>query len=449
MNDRNKAQSAGLPGGTASHMGMSQGAYPAVAPARAVTAAGRGVVVAPDRVRRRIRDADEIADALALAAVTLQPDEVSGRRLIQRVMPQLYILRTKGHSFLQLTRVLNQAMGPGVAPLQVATVKTYYNEFIVGKLEECQKAMNEALAATKVIDDRVKAAGATGLIREATQLKETMRGSRQEGAASARLLGGGNSVQGNIGGEGLAPGGHRPGNLRPEDALHGTAFVEAGGPPTAGAEPPSAAGFGQMGDLPRVPAGRQSQIASPLSEAEGIPVAAPIPAPSGAGMERKNAGGPLRATGRGEKPVVAPTGYSDSEEPPIAQAIPSGPASLPDARHAAPNQGNAAGAAVQCLTEPTQDQCHPADAHVFDSVPAIFRTEAILEHPTISGLMLTKAQRMFNGRLKYAVNGADCTETVQQLANRLKWNAPMNATTSRTQGDFVALDKSALVKTSP
>ena len=80
-------------------------------------------------------------------------------------------------------------------------------------------------------------------------------------------------------------------------------------------------------------------------------------------------------------------------------------------------------------------------------VPPEVYSDALLEHPAIPGLLLTRAQRLTPGRLRYRnASGEEREETGKQGVNRLNWTKPMPATILRTSGDAVEMDSSILGK---
>ncbi|MEO8407715.1 MAG: hypothetical protein ABI476_04730 [Oxalobacteraceae bacterium] len=121
------------------------GAYPQDKITDSATSAGTAMPPVRPRARLRITGAEDIERALELAALVLQPDEISGRELVRRLMPQLFMLRKKGFSYLQLTRVINDAIGKTSAQLQPHTVKAYYHAFIAGCQVACEAHYQESL----------------------------------------------------------------------------------------------------------------------------------------------------------------------------------------------------------------------------------------------------------------------------------------------------------------
>lgn len=378
------------------HMGQSGGAYPGIKPTAARNPIG-GSAAVPGRRIERIADVSEIERALELAAVTLKPDELSARQLINRLMPSLYTLRKKGFSFAQMTGVLNRAIGGTGAQLQTATVKAYYNEFIVARLDECEQNLKAALEVTAEVEKITKAAPKE-LIAEAVGLK-TAIGAKQPSAAG-RLLN-----------RPSAPAAETPlvnetgivaTQGRPIQALSPATPAEIA-PPSEGTKPPSAAGFD-----PRI------------GEAGGGRKAMPAPMP----------------VAFDDIPIASPISLTD-------QASPTNSPAILDAKKESP----VAGQVMICTSTSSAETMHPSDSDMFDGIAREFFSSMPLEHPSIPGLMLTKEQRLHKERLKYTVDGAAKQESVQQMFNRLKWKKPERQTASRTQKDFVPMDSGLFKKT--
>ena len=90
-----------------------------------------------------------VREALALAAQTIEPDDKVQRQAFKALLPNMYVLRNKGCSFAQLASLLNQC-GFSLPP---STVRTYYNEMMVAKMELCSAEMNEQIAIlAKMLD---------------------------------------------------------------------------------------------------------------------------------------------------------------------------------------------------------------------------------------------------------------------------------------------------------
>lgn len=94
-------------------------------------------------------DKHAITVSLDVAAAALEPDEYSYRAVFKEIMPKLYVMRHRGMSFPQLHKVMHQAG----FPIALTTVRTYYNEFLVDMLDECQKFLKRM---EKVIENSEK-----------------------------------------------------------------------------------------------------------------------------------------------------------------------------------------------------------------------------------------------------------------------------------------------------
>lgn len=371
------------------HMGQSAGAYPGIKATAARNATGNPAAV-PGRRIERIADVSEIERALELAAVTLKPDELSARQLINRLMPSLYTLRKKGFSFAQMTGVLNRAIGGTGAKLQTATVKAYYNEFIVARLDECEKNLKAALEVTAEVEKITKAAP-KDLIAEAVGLK-TAIGAKQPSAAG-RLL-----------------------NPPPSSA---------GMPPATATETTTV----EHARLSPTPVIAPIEIAPPAEGTKPPPAAGLDPRIGGVGVPRKAIPAPA-SVAFDDIPIASPISLDPKQEsqkaPPVASD------------HGTENL--AGGQVLVCISTSSPESMHPSDSEMFDGIPREFFSSLALEHPSIPGLMLSKEQRLHKERLKYTVNGEGKAESVQQMFNRLKWKKPERQTVSRTQKDFVSMD---------
>lgn len=91
-----------------------------------------------------------------------------------------------------------------------------------------------------------------------------------------------------------------------------------------------------------------------------------------------------------------------------------------------------------CLTTPGG-----AEVEILDGLPPEVLSDAVLEHPAIPGLMLTRAQRLFRGRLEYRnAAGLPLIEKGTEMMNRRQWTPGVLPSVGRTSGDFVELDTS-------
>ena len=120
--------------------------------------------------RRRIGlvDRQAIEASLDIAARALLPEEYSQRDVFRVLMPKLFVMRKRGFGFKQITKLLNDA---GLA-LAIGSVRTYYHEFLMDMLEQCESYFraNELAAKTGAEDSaqiRALPAGRESAIHQA------------------------------------------------------------------------------------------------------------------------------------------------------------------------------------------------------------------------------------------------------------------------------------------
>jgi len=86
-------------------------------------------------------DADAAIAVLQVAMLLVVPEDQTQRQVFATLMPYLYVLRNKGCSWPQLTKILVDC-GLNFQP---ATVRTYYSEMLEARQDLCQERMNEQL----------------------------------------------------------------------------------------------------------------------------------------------------------------------------------------------------------------------------------------------------------------------------------------------------------------
>ena len=100
-----------------------------------------GVVVQAKRVQ--ISDLDGIRQVFQMAYLTLEPSERSQRQTIKALIPEIYMLRDKGYSFADITKLMNSSIKN--FQLQTSTVRIYFTEMLVGRVDVCISRMNEQM----------------------------------------------------------------------------------------------------------------------------------------------------------------------------------------------------------------------------------------------------------------------------------------------------------------
>ena len=155
--------------------------------------------VTPGRRRIGLIDRQAIEASLDIAARALLPEEYSQRDVFRVLMPKLFFMRKRGFGFKQITKLLNDA---GLK-LAIGTVRTYYHEFLMDMLEQCESYYQSAARADKgesAARERPHAARADAREAEVSRAQAQIR-SQVEGQAAART----EALLGRlVGGEGAA-----------------------------------------------------------------------------------------------------------------------------------------------------------------------------------------------------------------------------------------------------
>ncbi|MCD5327968.1 hypothetical protein ACFFU8_08955 [Chromobacterium piscinae] len=322
-------------------------------------------------------DKQAIESSLEIAALALLPDEYSQRDIFRALMPKLHLMRKRGFSFRQIATLLEQA---GLK-LAIGTVRTYYYEFLMEMLEECESYTEKSSKVVSSVSagDASKRGGAPA-VDESKAVHSALR-SQVDDAAKQRTA---STVS----------------------RFVGTAAGASMAPPAAGPQPA----------LPQAAAGEAPASAGTILTQPKKPT----PPPAGARP------GPLDADPGGAAPPPTSRVHPTPAQP--------GPAPALDAH------GRAA-ASARCITEPTPDQIEERGglpAEVYDAGQQ-------LEHPAIPGLLLDRNQRFFKARLEYVkADGSNAFESGKEMLARRDWRKPIQASQGRTSKDFVPMDTSVL-----
>lgn len=69
----------------------------------------------------------------------MELDAKTQRGMFESLMPHIYVLRCNGHSWKQITKLLNDTG----FNLQSSVVRTYYSNSIARRLDKCRQRMDE------------------------------------------------------------------------------------------------------------------------------------------------------------------------------------------------------------------------------------------------------------------------------------------------------------------
>lgn len=324
------------------------------------------------------------------AAATLAPDDQTQRKAFEALMPSMFVLRNKGVSWAQLTALLSKAG----FHLQQSTVRTYYSEMLVRKLDVCQERMTQQIALLKSIKKETEG---VELANISNRVSTVMAQTREATAPRMREL---------LGDPGYTP---RVPVLK-------TAAVA--GTNTAAA--------------PSAPPARRTGVAD-RKQAPSVTVATRPPQNPATKTVRQTA--TKQAQGHSRAPI-----------PQVEESRPS----VPVLRHPATENtaspdlptenADTSVQSLQCMKlQPGVTPLRPREG-----VPSTVYTEGMLEHPAIQGLKLSLAERVYGALLEYKDmdTGEVHIETADQKRFRVLWRPPIPKTQTSTANSFIKTDMS-------
>ena len=130
-----------------------------------------GVVIQTKRVQ--IEDLDGIREVFQMAYLTQEPSERSQRQTVKALLPEIYMLRNKGYSFSQITDFMNSSIKK--FQLQTSTVRSYFTEMLVGRVDECIARMNEQMLMLSEVNKINKGAENSRIAAKAASILERQR----------------------------------------------------------------------------------------------------------------------------------------------------------------------------------------------------------------------------------------------------------------------------------
>jgi len=354
-------------------------------------------------------------ETLRTAALLLVPEDQTQRQAFEKLMPNLYVLRSKGFSWAQITKLLNEC---GLH-LQPSTVRTYYSEMLAARMDICQARMNEQIAVMAAV--RSETAG------------------MDLPAVSGR-------VQAFI-------------QLQQQTAL---AKVDALSPPATQSKSVEATPHRRAIPAPSpLPTRRPSESPTSASTCQASQNAKNCDAeddnvPSGefgllrlSGSSQQSQGGPAGFFTLGVEPAAPARSAAPPERQPGRRQVqaPAQTASVSPQR---------APANITHTSVATQSAAKKRVGPLQEGVPALKRRDNVpdrvyepgdLEHPAIPGLMLSLEQRLYGASLEYLEvdsdkAGAIKVETPDEKRFRVVWRQTVPITPTRTAASFTKMDPS-------
>jgi hypothetical protein len=331
-------------------------------------------------------------DAVFKAAMLLLvPEDQTQRKAFERLMPYLYVLRNKGCSWPQLTKLL----GDCKIHLQPSTVRAYYSEMIGTRMDICQNQMSEQILLLAEIRKETKGTDVSEISGRVSSMMN-----RQSSVASAKI----DSMFGPTAtvDTPVAPVVTPPAASRREPASPADVKTTAGSRPTHAQikqepEQEETGSFGLLSSSTSSAASAGKPTFFDLDDAPAIPNLSPRTAPTA----KKN---------------MAATPHEEQNPPPEI---------------------------LLCL--PIQSGINPLKRQ--PNVEASVYEEGNIEHPALPGTMLTLDQRLCSVALEFSdSDGVIRMETSEEKRFRIFWKKPVPVTKTMTSKNFTGMDLSLFKK---
>ena len=351
----------------------------------------------------------DVVDKLRARMDGIDPEDSTQRKAFKICMPELYVLRERGCSWDQITKLLNEI---GVN-LLTSTVRTYYGEMLADQMNKCQDSMSEFL----LLQSKARKIAASE--EEETRLAALVQKNIQRRREAAAKFG----VK-YVGYEDLANSGKGQSVAESKMADSSTPGKVTGSTDTANGavKVPSKEGVigtgGQEASLDGSKGGedggffgaKAARIVDDVTNTDQNLKADQVNSVS------KIDEGSEQTRGL-QQPQPTRLNNSDNVPAPVG-------AGAPDKKQN-----------WKCL--PLQPGVGRLERS--DGVPENVYREGDLEHPAIPGLMLTLEQRLSKAMLEMVntETGETRTEGVKEKSFRMKWKKPIPVTRGRTSSDFV------------
>lgn len=357
-------------------------------------------------------------EVLKTAALLIVPEDQKQRQAFEKLMPHLYVLRNKGCSWPQLTKLLGECG----FNLQPSTVRAYFSEMLATRMDVCQGRMNEQIALLAAIRSETAGADVSAISGRVNAFMERLQ---QSAAPKLDAMFGLPSTPANgrvIEAEPATPVGPARVAGSPQPSRPARPRPAARKPPQGvdSDDGHSDAPTGEFGLL-----GLSGPSQPPSNGPAGfftLDTDPSSPAPAAEAAERKNHRGQARAPISGGAAPVAPA-----------------PAEAAQAHTA----GSPAPGSIRKRVSPLQDGVPALKPR--DGVPAHVYQPGELEHPAIPGLVLTLEQRLYGAGLEYCDEEGDeagvlKVETPDEKRFRVTWRQRVPMTQTRTGSSFTKMD---------
>lgn len=358
-------------------------------------------------------------EMLRTAAFLVVPEDQTQRMAFEKLMPHLYVLRNKGCSWAQLTKLLSQCG----FKLQPSSVRQYYSEMLAERMDICQARMNEQIAILAAV--RTETAG-TDLSKISTRVNAFMARLQQTTGSRVDAMFG---LEANQSGDAPAmsqlpkPALTTSKTTPPSAAIDsGSAFAAKNHPEATEEETTGSFGLLGLGPTPKTSSGPaffnlDPENSSNQTASETVSLAAKLPKQPAAQIA---------------EPTAKPSKTIES-----ANKAPR------------PDSSGKVAKRVRALQEgipPLKERRANVPAEVYDD------PDLLMEHPAIPGLMLDRAQRLYGASLEYCdVEGDEAgvikVEDPTQKRFRVLWRQQAVVTQTRTGDSFIKMDAALFPQT--
>lgn len=358
-------------------------------------------------------------EVLKTAALLIVPEDQKQRQAFEKLMPHLYVLRNRGCSWVQLTKLLGECG----FKLQPSTVRSYFSELLADRMNVCQARMNEQIALIAAIRSETAGVDVSAISGRVNAYLERLQ---QSAAPKVDAMFGpptnGRVIEAELETQ-TKPFQLAQPTQRTRPALPQAATKKPPESPENDDDPPADAPTGEFGLL-----GLSGPPQHPSNGPTGFFKLDAEPSP--------------------QVPAVVPPAHQDQHRQSQAPrsgvtasvAPPRTPAGAPHRLGAtsAPTQG-----AIKKRISPLQEGVPPLKRR--DSVPAHVYEPGTLEHPAIPGLMLSLKQRIYGASLEYCDEEGDeagvlKVETPDEKRFRVVWRQTVPITPTRTAASFTKMD---------
>lgn len=339
---------------------------------------------------------------LKAAALLIVPDNQTQKQAFDRLMPHLYVLKNRGCSVEQITSLLADLN----FKLQPSSVRVYFAEGLAERMDKCQERMNEQILLLAEVRKATKGAEVSSISERAMAVM-----ARQRSAAASKidnLFGGGSSAT-------------------PVAQTSATGSNEAAKPlltenSNSGLSPAPGNSSSAEISLPSVPSDDSSSFG--LLNLKPVAKKAASKAPAFFSQDDST-------------PVIPDLQISKTaSENKDSRLCPAPAFSPPES-----NSQNISPPAIALRCLALKDGVEPLKKR--ENNPPEIYLPGDLEHPKISGLMLSLDDRIYSAALEYAdENGEVKIETLDEKRFRILWKRPIPMTPTMTGGSFTKMDHS-------